>query len=228
MIHLSYAHDGHDESLLYCDEQQNKFLLLQGLGQQRHRPQVQEGQGELLLGIRGNPLPTQKLRARQKLKRAEASRKKANSLSVLVRSEQERELLSFFELPALRKSKSKSKVKSIGKSSQNPELMAKTPLEKILGNKGKFMKTYFSRLRKFEKSHRIEDVKHVFPDIALQEWTVKGYLMNEHIMLKAVHESGRERYLKYKYSKYVAEIKTSYEEFVKEKFEEFILASYAL
>lgn len=44
----------------------------------------------------------------------------------------------------------------------------------------------------------------------MQDWTIKGYLMGEYIMLKAIHTSGKERYLKYKYSKYVEEIKTSY------------------
>ncbi len=58
----------------------------------------------------------------------------------------------------------------------------------------------------------------MFPEIGAGEWRVRGYLMGEHILLKATHPSGRERYLKYKYLKYVEEIKTSYEEFAREKF----------
>ena len=82
-------------------------------------------------------------------------------------------------------------------------MVSKTPLEKILSNQNKFMKTYFSRLRKFEQDSHIEQIKHAFPDIAVKEWRVKGYLMGEYILLKATHSCGRERYLKYKYSKYV-------------------------
>lgn len=107
---------------------------------------------------------------------------------------------------------------------QNAEMVSKTPLEKILSNKDKFLKTYFSRLRRFEEKQHIEDVKHVFPEIVVKEWRIKGYLMGGHILLKATHTSGRERYLKYQYSKYVEEIKTSYEEFVREKFEDYMLA----
>lgn len=62
----------------------------------------------------------------------------------------------------------------------------------------------------------------MFPEAVVEEWRVRGYLMGEHILLKATHSSGRERYLKYLYSKYVEEIKTSYEEFVREKFQDYL------
>jgi hypothetical protein len=88
-------------------------------------------------------------------------------------------------------------------------MAGKTPLERILNNKDKFMRTYFSKLQDFKKKP-IEEIKHVFPEIELEDWTIKGYLRGDHILLKAEHLSGRERLLKYKYSKYIAEIKTSY------------------
>jgi len=37
-----------------------------------------------------------------------------------------------------------------------------SPLEKILDNKEKFMKTYFKRLNKFEREEGIEEIKHKF------------------------------------------------------------------
>jgi hypothetical protein len=47
------------------------------------------------------------------------------------------------------------------------------------------MKTYFSRLHNYEKNNRIEPIKHVFPEIELDAWTIKGYLKGDYILLKA-------------------------------------------
>lgn len=81
-----------------------------------------------------------------------------------MRSEQERELLNFLQLPKLSNSRSKGKARGKSKehSPQHTELAEKSPLERILNNKDKFMRTYFSKLKDIKKKP-IEEIKHVFP-----------------------------------------------------------------
>ena len=72
---------------------------------------------------------------------------KAVSQSILVRSRQEKELLSFLRVPELPeiKIKGKKRKKRSRSTVVNPEL-APTQLDKVLDNKPKFMKTYFKTL----------------------------------------------------------------------------------
>ena len=59
----------------------------------------------------------------------------------------------------------------------------------------------------------------MFEAVQVGRWSVVGYLKGNEIVFKAKHPNGKEKYIKYSYSKYIAEIKTNYQEFVKEKME---------
>ena len=60
-------------------------------------------------------------------------------------------------------------------------------------------------------------MRHVFDEVRLGPWSVVGYLIGNEIVFKAKHKTGRERYIKYLYKKYIDEIKTNYKEFVRDK-----------
>jgi hypothetical protein len=70
-----------------------------------------------------------------------------------VRSEQEKQLLSFLKvpnLPDIKISNSHLRGKKRGKSTaKNPEIAETSPLDRILSNKKKFMQTYFRKLHDF-------------------------------------------------------------------------------
>lgn len=140
-----------------------------------------------------------------------------------MRSEQEKQLLSFLKvpnLPDIKLSNSHLRRNKRGKSTaHNPEIAEVSPLDKILLNKKKFMQTYFRKLHDFEERKGIEPISHVFEEVESLGWRVKGYLKGKHLMLRGVHFCGHESFLKYPYSKYVEEVQTNYEEFVEYKVE---------
>lgn len=46
-------------------------------------------------------------------------------------------------------------------------------------------------------------MRHVFEEVNLGSWSVVGYLKGNDIIFKAKHKSGRERYIKYRYDRYI-------------------------
>jgi hypothetical protein len=53
------------------------------------------------------------------------------------------------------------------------------------------MKTYFKTLKSFKNREGIEEIKHVFQDVAMGEWTVTGFLKGNEIILRCRHKDGR-------------------------------------
>lgn len=59
-----------------------------------------------------------------------------------------------------------------------------------MGNKKKFMRTYFKDLREV-KGSSMEEVRHVFEVVKVGDWAIRGYLRGEHLILRGVNQEGR-------------------------------------
>lgn len=94
----------------------------------------------------------------------------------------------------------------------------KSSLDKILADRNVFAKAYFqelARTEKLRKNQPEEDgVEFQFPEIRVGNWKVRGYLKQNHILLKGTHKDSHICIKKYDYQKIYDKIRKDYQTWV--------------
>ena len=72
------------------------------------------------------------------------------------------------------------------------------------------MKTYFAQL-KYHKTNKLDaPVSFEFPEVESGKWKVKGYIVEDHVLLKGFKKNGKSKIKKYPYSKVFEKVRKNY------------------
>ena len=120
-------------------------------------------------------------------------------------------------LPIILDSNSRQRIKS-PIHQVNDEQNYDPNLTTILNNKSKFMKTYFAQLKYYKVNKPEPPINFEFPEVKVGQWTVNGYIVGDHIILKGKKKNGKGKMKKYPYIKVFGKVRQNYEGWAQDKF----------